>query len=138
LLKIAAETQTAYRSALLNLEQAIGFDIKDTGDLREASVDSLTERHAAAKRRGASLKPREPRVAGTGTKAPRENSKTSQVIAMLKRPEGATVEEIMTAMGWLKHTTTAMLSAGGSLVKNHGLVITNEKIGEQKRFYIKG
>jgi len=40
---------------------------------------------------------------------PREGSKTSQVIAMLKREGGTTLEEIMTAMGWQKHTTRAML-----------------------------
>jgi hypothetical protein len=56
---------------------------------------------------------------------------------MLKRAGGTTVEEIMTRMGWQKHTTTAMLSAGGALVKHHGLVITNEKVGDQKRYYIK-
>jgi hypothetical protein len=44
--------------------------------------------------------------------APREGSKTSQVIAMLKREGGTTLEEIMTAMSWQKHTTRAMLSAG--------------------------
>ena len=33
---------------------------------------------------------------------------------MLKREGGTTLEEIMSAMGWLKHTTRAMLSAGGS------------------------
>ena len=52
--------------------------------------------------------------------APREGSKTSQVIAMLKRPGGTTLEEIMTEMFWLKHTTRAMLSAGGSPTKKHG------------------
>jgi hypothetical protein len=56
----------------------------------------------------------------TNAGAPREGSKTSQVIAMLKRDGGTTVEETMTAMGWQKHTTRAMLSTGGSLTKNHG------------------
>lgn len=72
-----------------------------------------------------------------GAKGPRESSKTSQVIAMLKREGGTTVEEIMTAMGWQKHTTRAMLSAGGSLTKKHGLVITSEKIGEKRVYSIK-
>lgn len=67
----------------------------------------------------------------------REGSKTAQVIAMLKRDGGTTIEEIMTAMGWQKHTTRAMLSAGGSLTKNHGLVITSEKVGDQRRYSIK-
>lgn len=69
--------------------------------------------------------------------APREGSKTSQVIAMLKREGGTTLEEIMTAMGWLKHTTRAMLSAGGSLTKKHGLVVTSEKVGDKRVYSIK-
>ena len=71
------------------------------------------------------------------TGAPREGSKTSQVIAMLKREGGTTLEEIMTAMGWLKHTTRAMLSAGGSLTKNHGLVVISEKVGDKRTYSIK-
>ena len=70
--------------------------------------------------------------------APREGSKTSKVIAMLKRDGGTTLEEIMTAMGWLKHTTRAMLSAGGSLTKKHGLVVTSEKVGDKRVYSIKG
>ena len=46
---------------------------------------------------------------------------------------GATLEEIMSAMRWQKHTTPAMLSVGGSLTKNHELVITSEKEGETRR-----
>ena len=76
---------------------------------------------------------RDPEEAG----APREGSKTSQVIAMLKREGGTTLEEIMTAMGWQKHTTRAMLSAGGSLTKNHGLVVTSEKVGDKRVYSIK-
>jgi Protein of unknown function (DUF3489) len=69
--------------------------------------------------------------------APREGSKTGQVIAMLKREGGTTLEEIMTAMQWQKHTTRAMLSAGGSLTKNHGLVVTSEKVGDKRVYSIK-
>jgi len=57
---------------------------------------------------------------------------------MLKRETGATLEEIMAAMQWQKHTTRAMPSAADSLVKNHGLVITSEKDGETRRYFIKG
>lgn len=71
------------------------------------------------------------------TKAPREGSKTGQVIAMLKREGGTTLEEIMEAMGWLKHTSRAMLSAGGSLTKKHGLVIISEKVGDKRTYSIR-
>jgi len=69
--------------------------------------------------------------------APRAGSKTSQVIAMLKREGGTTLEEIMTEMKWLKHTTRAVLSAGGSLTKNHGLIVTSEKVGDKRVYSIK-
>jgi hypothetical protein len=73
----------------------------------------------------------------TETGALREGSKTSQVIAMLKREGGTMLEEIMTAMGWQKHTTRAMLSAGGSLTKNHGLIVSSEKVGDKRSYSIK-
>ena len=73
----------------------------------------------------------------TEPSTPREGSKTSQVIAMLKREGGTTLEEIMAEMQWLKHTTRAMLSAGGSLTKKHGLVITSEKVDGKRVYSIK-
>ena len=41
--------------------------------------------------------------------APRHN-KTADVIARLSRPEGATLAELITATGWLPHTTRAALT----------------------------
>jgi len=35
--------------------------------------------------------------------APRQGSKTAQVVAMLRRKNGATLFEIMKTMGWQKH-----------------------------------
>jgi hypothetical protein len=91
-------------------------------------------KNALATRKTAAIAPRQ-RVARA--EANREGSKTSQVIAMLKREDGVTLEEIMTAMDWQKHTTRAMLSAGGSLVKKHGLTIVSEKVGEHRVYKIK-
>jgi Protein of unknown function (DUF3489) len=71
-------------------------------------------------------------------KAPRAESKTSRVIDMLKHEGGATLEDIMTEMGWQKHTTRAMLSAGGSLTKSHGLVVASEVVGDKRTYSIKG
>jgi hypothetical protein len=56
---------------------------------------------------------------------------------MVRREGGTTLEEIMTAMQWQKHTTRAMLSAGGSLRKKHGLVVTSEKVGEKRVYSVK-
>jgi hypothetical protein len=73
----------------------------------------------------------------TNAGAPREGSKTSQVIAMLKREGGTTLEEIMSVMNWQKHTTRALLSAGGSLTKKHGLVVASQKVGDKRTYSIK-
>ena len=96
---------------------------------REVRWLDLKEALDAPKRRDA------PKVAKSG--AAREGSKTSQVISMLKREGGTTLEEIMSTMAWQKHTTRAMLSAGGSLVKKHGLQILSEKVGDKRVYSIK-
>jgi len=125
LVRVAARAQSTYWDAVRNLEKAIGFELGDPGDLNEVTVEGLIAQHEARR------KPRQ------RTQHARENSKTAQVIEMLKREGGATLEEIMTTMGWQKHTTRAMLSAGGSLVKNHGLVIHNQQDGGVRRYFIK-
>ena len=56
---------------------------------------------------------------------------------MLKRAGGATLEEMCKKFGWLPHTTRAMMSAGGSLTKKHGLTVTSEKVADERRYSIK-
>ena len=42
--------------------------------------------------------------------APREGSKTAQVVAMLQRATGATISEIMKTMGWQRHTVRGFMA----------------------------
>ena len=56
----------------------------------------------------------------------REGSKQALVIEMLKRPEGATIEQISEVTGWQKHTIRGTFS--GALKKKLGLTIVSEKI----------
>jgi hypothetical protein len=44
------------------------------------------------------------------TGAPREGSKTAQVVTMLQRKNGATLSEIMDKMGWQKHTVRGFMA----------------------------
>ena len=46
-------------------------------------------------------------------------SKREAVIAMLQRPEGATVDEVASVMGWQRHTVRGLFS--GTLKKKLGL-----------------
>ncbi len=56
----------------------------------------------------------------------REGSKQALLIQLLQRPEGATVDQIAEATGWLKHTIRGAIS--GALKKKLGLTITTERI----------
>ena len=63
----------------------------------------------------------------------RENSKQAQVIAMLKRPEGATIAQIMEATQWQAHTVRGTFA--GAFKKKLGLVITSSKAADAERIY---
>jgi hypothetical protein len=63
----------------------------------------------------------------------RDNSKQAQVIAMLKRPEGATIPQICEATGWQQHTVRGTFA--GAFKKRLGLVIVSEIGAESKRVY---
>jgi len=56
----------------------------------------------------------------------RAGTKQAQIIAMLQRPEGATVAAIVAATGWLAHTVRGSIS--GALKKKLGLPIATEKV----------
>ena len=88
----------------------------------------------ATKTPKAAKKAKAPTPAGSG---PRATSKTAQLIEMLKRPGGATLEEVMAKFGWQIHTTRAIMSAGGSLTKKHGITVISEKVGDSRTYRIK-
>ena len=66
------------------------------------------------------------------SKAPRV-TKQQAMIDMLSRPEGATIEELIEATGWLSHTCRGAMS--GALKKKLGLTITSEKEDQRGRVY---
>jgi Protein of unknown function (DUF3489) len=59
-----------------------------------------------------------PRTAGP--RKPREGTEQQQVLAMLRRPEGATVAQIMEATGWQAHTVRGFFAG---LKKRQGLAV---------------
>jgi hypothetical protein len=62
-------------------------------------------------------------VANAGKVTPREGSKLASVIALLRRSEGATIDVLTKATGWLPHTTRAAITGvrkrGYSVVLDH-------------------
>ena len=59
------------------------------------------------------------KAAPAGKPTPRAGTKQAQMIELLKRPEGATVEQIAEVTGWQKHTIRGAIS--GALKKKLGL-----------------
>jgi len=62
----------------------------------------------------------------------REGTKQAVLIDMLKRDEGATIDQIVEATGWQRHTVRGAIS--GALKKKLGLTVTSEKV-EGTRIY---
>jgi hypothetical protein len=64
------------------------------------------------------------------TAAPREGSKTAQVVAMLQRKNGATLAEIMDKMGWQRHTVRGLM-AGAMKKAGHNVESFKPEGGER-------
>ena len=66
----------------------------------------------------------------------KRSSKQNEVIAMLRRPEGATVEEVASATGWQRHTVRGVFS--GTLKKKLGLTIASAQEERGRVYRING
>ena len=69
----------------------------------------------------------------TTTDAAPRQTKQQIMIDLLRRPEGATIEEITAATVWQSHTVRGAMS--GALKKKLGLVVASEKVEERGRVY---
>ena len=63
----------------------------------------------------------------------REGTKQAALVAMLSRPEGATIPEVVAATGWQPHTVRGAFA--GALKKRLGLTIVSEKVEGRGRVY---
>ena len=63
----------------------------------------------------------------------RENTKQAQIIAMLQRPEGATISQIVEVTGWQPHTVRGTFA--GAFKKKLGLTLSSSKDEHGQRVY---
>jgi predicted ArsR family transcriptional regulator len=68
-------------------------------------------------------------------KAPtkRVDTKQAQLIAMLQRPDGATIDEIVKKLEWQSHTVRGAIA--GALKKRLNLKVESEKLEGRGRVY---
>ena len=71
-------------------------------------------------------------IPATTDAAPRQ-TKQQIMIDLLRRPGGASIEEIAAATGWQSHTVRGAMS--GALKKKLGLEITSQKLDGRGRVY---
>jgi Protein of unknown function (DUF3489) len=84
---------------------------------------------AAPKAKAPKKAPKAVRKAG----ATRDGSKAAKIIDLLKRPNGATLAEIMKATDWQPHSVRGFIS--GSLGKKMGLTVVSAKRESGERAY---
>jgi Protein of unknown function (DUF3489) len=92
------------------------------------AADAPTKKAIRTKKAPKAAKP--PKSAESA--GPREGSKTAQVVAMLKTATGATLEAIMTTMGWQKHTVRGFMAGA---MKKAGYTVESFKSEKGERTY---
>jgi hypothetical protein len=100
----------------------------DTGPIAGNEADA-----AAPAGKGGRRRRKTATGAARGKTEGKANSKQAQLVAMLRRPEGASLDEIMTATGWQAHTVRGAIA--GALKKKLGLTVTSEKLEGRGRVY---
>jgi hypothetical protein len=121
------------RAILLHITDAglaaIGVEPEDTAEVGDTAPEGATEATST-----------DPATEAAPDAAPapkarklREGTKQAQLIAMLRTPEGATIDEIVAATGWQPHTVRGAFA--GALKKRLGLEVTSDKVDGRGRVY---
>lgn len=72
------------------------------------------------------------RSAGPAPQKKREQSRVDQVVALLLRPQGVTIKEVMEATSWQQHSVRGFFAGA---LKKKGYELTSDKNGKEGRVY---
>ena len=67
-------------------------------------------------------------------KAARPGTKSSVILHLLSRDNGATLKELAAAADWQEHSVRGFMS--GTLKKKHGLELTNQIVDGKRRYSV--
>ena len=119
-------TKAAFAALGIDPQEALAED--ETDGAPDDSRDASEKAEAPKAQRRA-----KPRASHTAAPRSRDNSKQAQLIAMLRRAKGATIDEIVKALEWQPHTVRGAIA--GALKKKLGLTIVSEKSEPRGRVY---
>src|SRR5271166_4717632 len=105
-LSYALKLTAAGAKAIAIDESAGPAHVDDDGDLREDVAPARSKEHSAPDPSPAGANETAPSRAS----APRGGTKLAQVVELLLRDRGATINELIEVTGWLPHTTRAALT----------------------------
>jgi len=117
---------------------------KETAEMTTSIPQEQKENVPGTATKARVAKPRAPVAPSKGKparKAPRakkaaparRGSKTAKIVDLLKRPGGATLQELTKATGWQPHSVRGFLS--GTLGKKMGTPVESFKSGDGERAY---
>src|SRR3954469_19706199 len=105
---------------------AIG--VEDDGAGEEAPAPAGKAKRTTTRRKAQN----EAEMRGSASaKGPREGTKKALVLSLLSRPEGATIDDLLSATKWLPHTTRAALTG----LRKEGYEFVKSKNGEGETVY---
>lgn len=116
------------RMTLVATKAAFGIDPRD--ETEDAETEAADEAPAKVEAKP-NTRPKTPK--STEPKEPRKDSKQAQLIAMLRRAKGATIDEVVKALEWQPHTVRGAIA--GALKKKLRLDVTSEKDDKRGRVY---
>ena len=122
----AATPRTSLRDAAAAVLAA--WDASPSEDATNNPISRAVEHLRAALASKPARTPRDPSV----PRKPREGTKQELVLAMLRRPEGATVAQIADATGWAQHTVRGFFA--GLKKKGHAVEVRDRirQVGPNK------
>jgi len=97
---------------------------------RDVGTGRATDSKATSKAKG---RKKAATDSGSDAKEAREGSKKAAILELLRKPDGATLKDLMAATGWQAHSVRGFIS--GAIVKKMGLKVESKKRDDGERAY---